>query len=34
MRIKMEVMVATTKKTADAAMEDPRWRETELFSGK
>jgi hypothetical protein len=30
----MEVMVATTKKTADAAMEDARYRDTELFIGK
>jgi hypothetical protein len=30
----MEVTVATTKKTADAAMEEPMCRETELFMGK
>ena len=30
----MEVMVAITKKTAEAAMEDPRCRDTELFIGK
>jgi hypothetical protein len=32
--INMEVIVATTKNAADAAMDEPRYREAELFIGK
>jgi hypothetical protein len=32
--MKMEVIVATTKNVADAAVEEPRYLEAELFMGR